>query len=60
MAQRLHLITRTQDSLALDVVRRHVHAEGDSRVQVVDLTAGAVDYAALVEAIFASDSIQVW
>ena len=60
MAQRLHLITRPQDSLAQEVVRRHAQAEGDSQVQILDLTAGAVDYPALVEAIFASDSIQVW
>jgi hypothetical protein len=60
MAQLLHLITRPQDSLAQEVVRQQLQAEGESQVRVIDLTVGAVDYAALVEAIFASDSVQVW
>lgn len=60
MAQRLHLITQPQDSLAQEVVRLHLQAEGETQVRVIDLTAGAVDYAALVDAIFASDSVQVW
>ncbi|MBL9170978.1 MAG: hypothetical protein JNN07_24815 [Verrucomicrobiales bacterium] len=60
MAQRLHLITQPQDSLAQEVVRQHLQAEGESQVRVIDLTAGTVDYAALVDAIFASDSVQVW
>lgn len=32
----------------------------DARVEVVDLTVGNPDYAALVDRIFASDSVQVW
>lgn len=60
MAQRLHLITRTEDVMAQDVARQHVQAEGESQVRVIDLTRAPVDYADLVDAIFSADSIQVW
>ena len=59
MPLRLHLITRPQDPLAQEVVRRHLETE-DGQVQVLDLSVSPVDYSALVDAIFASDSVQVW
>ena len=59
MPIRLHLITRPQDPLAQEVVRRHFEVEG-AQIRVIDLTTGPVDYTALVEAIFEADSVLVW
>ena len=49
MPLRLHLITRPQDPLAQEVVRRHLETE-DGQVQVLDLSVSPVDAAAMVAA----------
>ena len=59
MATRLHLLTRSGDTLAQDIIAQHQQLPGEV-VHVIDLTRGEVDYDALVEALFAHESVQVW
>ena len=55
----LHIVTRPNDTLAAAVIAAQRKREG-TQVKVVDLTTPEPDYAALLEAIFAADSISVW
>ena len=55
----LHILTRENDPLAAEISSRH-RAEPECRVEVADLTQPPPDYAALLEKIFAADSVQVW
>ena len=59
MRRILHLRTRPEDKLGeeLAAVQR---AQPDCEVKVVELTVPAPDYDALLEEVFAADSIQVW
>jgi hypothetical protein len=58
MNWRLHILTRSDDPLPLRIIERQKEEGGV--VEVVDLSAGAADYRALVEKIFAADSVAVW
>jgi hypothetical protein len=55
----LHLLTRPEDSLAREVISRQKQT-ADFQVEVVDLTQPEQDYEALVDRIFAADSVQAW
>jgi hypothetical protein len=55
----LHIITRTEDVFAQDIIARQ-RLRPECSVQVVDLSQGEPDYDQLLDAIFAADSIQVW
>lgn len=55
----LHILTKPDDALAADVVARQRTRETFC-IRVVDLTQAEPDYAALLEAVFDADSIQVW
>ena len=55
----LHIITRTEDAFAHDIIARQ-RLRPECSVQVVDLSQGEPDYDQLLDAIFAADSIQVW
>ena len=55
----LHILTRPDDALAA-AVRTHQSGQPEVRVEVVDLTVPDPDYAAVLEQIFTSDSIEVW
>ncbi|HEY2953315.1 MAG TPA: hypothetical protein VGK40_12065 [Verrucomicrobiae bacterium] len=55
----LHITTRPDDALALAVLARQ-SGQAELQVDVVDLTAPEPDYQALLERIFAADSVQVW
>jgi hypothetical protein len=55
----LHIVTRPNDALAAAVIATQRKREG-AQVKVVDLTTPEPDYSALLEAIFAADSISVW
>lgn len=59
MATRLHLLTRSDDTLAQDIITQHRQIPGDV-VHAIDLTRGEVDYDALVQALFDHESVQVW
>lgn len=59
MTSVLHILTRPAD----DWVRATIKAQSqlpDLKVEVIDLTQGTPDYAALVERVFASDSVASW
>lgn len=55
----LHILTRPADELAAEVVRRQ-RARGECVVEVFDLGRDQPDYTALVERIFAADSVEAW
>ena len=59
MLKTLHILTRREDELALEIIASQT-AEGAEAVKVVDLTAPNPDYAALLEAIFEAESVAVW
>lgn len=58
MNSRLHILTRADDPLPLRIIERQ--KEEGKVVEVVDLASGDADYRALVEKIFAADSVAVW
>jgi hypothetical protein len=55
----LHILTRPEDELTRPVIAAQ-RAQSDTVVEVADLTVPAPDYDAVVEKIFAADSVQVW
>ena len=55
----LHILTRAEDSLSRDLIARQ-RALADINVEVVSLADSAPDYDALVEKIFAVDSVEVF
>lgn len=55
----LHILTRPQDAFARQLIERQSQL-GETTTEVVDVTAPEADYAALVDKIFAADSVQVW
>jgi hypothetical protein len=57
--KRLHVLTKPNDALAQDIIARE-RQRPDCDVETVDLSQGKPDYAALLEKIFAADSIAVW
>jgi hypothetical protein len=59
MARILHILTRRDDSLAREIIELQKASQLDE-VQVVDLTKANPDYNCLLEAIFASDSMESW
>ena len=59
MRQILHIITKAPDALP-DAIISAQREQTDQQVIVVDLTVPEPDYRALLENIFAADSIQVW
>ncbi len=59
MRTNLHLLTRPEDELTRAVIAGQ-RALPETVVETVELTTTTPDYDALVEKIFASDSIQVW
>ena len=59
MPRVLHVLTQADDTLAQGVIS-HQQAAGDWEVLVADLTAPNPDYQALLEQVFAADSVEVW
>ena len=55
----LHVRTRANDALATDTLA-HLCSIPGGAVRVYDLTVAEPDYAALLDAIFAADSVTVW
>jgi hypothetical protein len=55
----LHIVTRAEDPLSRDIIKRQ-REFADVQIDVVELTASAPDYDALIEKIFAADSIEVF
>ena len=59
MATALHILTKPNDALAVDIIAQQ-RIQGGQKVDVVDLTVDPPDYADLLERIFAADSVAVW
>jgi hypothetical protein len=59
MKRVLNILTREDDMLARDVTSSQGTLP-NCDIEVVDLTAGAPDYAELLQKIFGADSIVVW
>ena len=55
----LHIVTRPNDTLAAAIIATQ-RKQPEAQVKVADLTAPEPDYSALLEAIFAADSVSVW
>lgn len=54
----LHILTRPEDDLTRELIAQH-RTLPDVSVQVESLHTGTPDYEALVEKIFAADSVEV-
>ena len=59
MRRILHIVTIPDDGLAERIISLQ-QCRRDQEVKVADLTVPHPDYRALLEEIFASDSVQVW
>ncbi len=59
MSQRLHILTKPDDSLAEKIIAAQ-RQQGDAEIIVRDLTGAKPDYEKLLQEIFRADSIQVW
>ena len=55
----LHILTRPEDLLAREILTRQAD-DVENKVIVADLTLPEPDYKALLENVFAADSVQVW
>jgi hypothetical protein len=55
----LHVLTRPGDALAADTLAR-LNPGPEGAARILDLTVPEPDYEALLDAIFAADSIAVW
>ncbi len=59
MRRILHILS-TQDSALVQTVVAAQQGMADTLVEIVDLAQPEPDYPALIERIFAADSIEVW
>lgn len=59
MRKLLHIVTNPSDSLAKEVIALQRNNTGND-VEIIDLTISEPDYKALLEKIFAADSVEVW
>ncbi len=59
MPTQLHILTRPADELVTTLLELE-RAAGQTQIEVVDLTQPAPDYGALVEKVFAADSVVTW
>lgn len=59
MPTQLHILTRPADELVTTLLDRE-RAAGQTQIEVVDLTQPEPDYPALVEKVFAADSVVTW
>jgi hypothetical protein len=55
----LHVLTQPEDNLAAKIIEQQ-GMQPDCRVEVVELSALEPDYDALLDKIFAADSVAVW
>lgn len=59
MTTQLHILTRPADELVTALLDRE-RAAGQTQIEVVDLTQPEPDYGALVDRVFAADSVVTW
>jgi hypothetical protein len=56
----LHILTRPDDPLPRKIIERQRAQQLPEAVEVFDLTVPAPDYSALLQKLFAADSVAVW
>jgi len=59
MPTQLHILTRPADELVTTLLERE-RAADQAQIEVVDLTQPNPDYGALVDRVFAADSVVTW
>lgn len=59
MPTQLHILTRPADELVTTLLERE-RAASQTQIEVVDLTQPNPDYGALVDRVFAADSVVTW
>ncbi len=59
MPTQLHILTRPADELVTALLDRE-RAGGQTEIEVVDLSQPSPDYGALVDRVFAADSVVTW
>ena len=59
MKRILHILTQASDPTAAEVISQQ-RAQPNCEIETVDLNASNLDYARLLEKIFAADSVAVW
>jgi hypothetical protein len=59
MAQLLHIVTKPEDSLAVEIISCQ-KTDRQHHVEIIDLTSQKPDYKSLLKKIFEADCIQVW
>jgi hypothetical protein len=59
MTTQLHILTRPANELTAAIIAAQ-RESGQRTVEIVDLTQPEPDYAALVEKVFAADSVAAW
>ena len=59
MKSNLHILTRPEDSLAAEIIRRQ-QADAGLEIRVIDLTKAEVSYEALIQEIFQAESLALW
>jgi hypothetical protein len=55
----LHILAQPEDELTRDLIARQ-RTLPETKIETAELTGAAPDYDALVEKIFAADSVAVW
>ncbi len=55
----LHVLTKENDALPAEMIGQQ-RDQSAGEVVVIDLNQGPVDYAVLLQEIFAADSVEVW
>lgn len=59
MPTQLHILTRPADELVQAILAQE-RAAGRTQIEIADLTQPEPDYGALVERVFAADSVATW
>ena len=59
MARLLHIVTKSEDALAKEIISKQGE-NSENQIEVVDVSQGTPDYKELVQKIFNADSVQVW
>jgi hypothetical protein len=60
MAMTLHILTRPDDPLPREIIERQRAQKSPDTVEVFDLTVPVPDYSALLQKLFAAESVAVW
>jgi hypothetical protein len=60
MATMLHILTRPDDPLPREIIERQRAQMSPKTIEILDLTGPSPDYSALLQKLFAAESVAVW